>query len=57
MSSTAYLDAKLVGEITGKFVIKSYQRGYRWEESQVLAMLNDIYSNGNNPYCLQPIVF
>ncbi|MBR0500902.1 MAG: DUF262 domain-containing protein [Bacteroidales bacterium] len=56
MSSTAYLNAKLVGEITGKFVIKSYQRGYRWEESQVLAMLNDIYSNGNNPYCLQPIV-
>lgn len=56
MSSTAYLDAKLVGEITGKFVIKSYQRGYRWEESQVLAMLNDIYGNGNNPYCLQPIV-
>ena len=56
MSSTAYLDAKLVGEITGKFVIKSYQRGYRWEELQVLAMLNDIYGNGNNPYCLQPIV-
>lgn len=56
MSSTAYLNAKLVGEITGKFVIKSYQRGYRWEESQVLAMLNDIYGNGNNPYCLQPIV-
>lgn len=56
MSSTAFLDAKFVGEISGKFVIKSYQRGYRWEDSQVLALLNDIYNNGNNPYCLQPVV-
>lgn len=56
MPSTAFLDAKHVGKITGRFVIKSYQRGYRWEESQVLALLNDIYGNGSNPYCLQPIV-
>lgn len=56
MSSNANLSAKLVGKISGKFIIKSYQRGYRWEESQVYAMLNDIYGSGNNPYCLQPVV-
>lgn len=56
MSNTAILDAKLVGDISGKFVIKSYQRGYRWEDSQVLALLNDIYGNGSKPYCLQPVV-
>lgn len=56
MSSSAHLQPKLVGEITGKFIIKAYQRGYRWEESQVSSMLNDIYQNGNNPYCLQPVV-
>lgn len=56
MSSNANLSAKLVGEISGRFIIKSYQRGYRWEKSQVSAMLNDIYDNGNDPYCLQPVV-
>ena len=56
MSSSALLDSILVGEITGTFYVKSYQRGYRWEESQVLALLNDIYFNGTQPYCLQPIV-
>lgn len=56
MSNFAHLEPKLVGEITGKFIIKAYQRGYRWEESQVSSMLNDIYQNGNNPYCLQPVV-
>lgn len=56
MSSNAHLEPKLVGEIAGKFIIKAYQRGYRWEESQVSSMLNDIYQNGNNPYCLQPVV-
>lgn len=56
MSNTAILEAKLVGDISGKFVVKSYQRGYRWEDSQVLALLNDIYGNGSKPYCLQPVV-
>lgn len=56
MSNYARLEPKLVGEITGQFIIKAYQRGYRWEESQVSSMLNDIYQNGNVPYCLQPIV-
>jgi len=44
------------------FKIPSYQRGYRWEETQVIALLNDIWNyvvDHNNPnafYCLQPVV-
>jgi uncharacterized protein with ParB-like and HNH nuclease domain len=49
------------------FVIPSYQRGYRWEERQIIDLLNDIYEfqeeikkKTNNKigefYCLQPIV-
>ena len=50
------LEEKLVGKIEGEFYVPSYQRGYRWDESQVTALLNDVYDNGENPYCLQPIV-
>ena len=56
MSSKAELEGRLVGKITGEFVVKSYQRGYRWGKSQVLALLDDIYDNGSKAYCLQPIV-
>ncbi|RFU61108.1 DUF262 domain-containing protein [Peribacillus glennii] len=42
------------------FFIPSYQRGYRWDEQQVLNLLNDIYdfmqSDSSDFYCLQPIV-
>ena len=50
------LEEKLVGKIEGEFYVPSYQRGYRWDESQVTALLNDVYDNGEKPYCLQPIV-
>ena len=50
------LEEKLVGQIEGEFYVPSYQRGYRWDESQVTALLNDVYDNGEKPYCLQPIV-
>lgn len=50
------LGTKLVGEIEGRFYIPSYQRGYRWGENEVLRLLDDIYSNGEKNYCLQPIV-
>lgn len=50
------LEAKLVGEISGEFFVPSYQRGYRWGEDEVTRLLDDIYINGDNPYCLQPIV-
>lgn len=44
-----------------KYYIPEYQRGYRWEEKQVLDLLNDLngYFKGNIKgqfYCLQPIV-
>jgi len=47
------------------FYIPGYQRGYRWQPGQVLALLNDIWDfskkckekNQNNvKYCLQPLV-
>lgn len=50
------LETKLVGAIEGKFYVPSYQRGYRWGKEEVLRLLDDIYSNGMNSYCLQPVV-
>lgn len=50
------LTDKPVREIKGEFYIPSYQRGYRWGKIQVKALLDDVYENGNKPYCLQPIV-
>lgn len=44
------------------FFIPSYQRGYRWTDKEVIALLNDIldFKNENHTpdefYCLQPIV-
>lgn len=50
------LETRLVGDIEGKFHIPSYQRGYRWGKNEVTRLLEDIFSNGENNYCLQPIV-
>lgn len=44
------------------FFVPNYQRGYRWKESQVQQLLNDLrefeYEKGNESrfYCLQPLV-
>lgn len=56
MENQIILDKKLVGSIRGDFEIPTYQRGYRWTEVEVERLLDDIYENGSNPYCLQPIV-
>ncbi len=56
MKDQVKLEPRLVGDITGEFVIPDYQRGYRWDEEQVALLLNDIWENGTNNYCLQPIV-
>ena len=57
MSSEIKLETKLVGEITGDFFVPSYQRGYRWGETEVVRLLDDIYSTeGKRNYCLQPVV-
>lgn len=50
------LGIKLVGDIQGSFFVPSYQRGYRWAKEEVLRLLEDVMSNGQNNYCLQPIV-
>lgn len=50
------LEAKFVGAIQGDFYIPSYQRGYRWGKDEVTRLLDDIYSNGSENYCLQPVV-
>ena len=51
---------KKVSEISGRFFVPSYQRGYRWGRHEVEALLNDIYAIGEwregAKYCLQPVV-
>lgn len=54
------LEAKPIGDIKGKFYIPKYQRGYRWTDTQVKILLNDLWENCNQEikkeYCLQPVV-
>ncbi len=57
------IELKTIYEILGeKFIVPYYQRGYRWDKSQVEQLLNDIweFSDKNKGekefYCLQPIV-
>ena len=50
------LETKLVSEIKGSFFVPSYQRGYRWGRDEVVRLLDDVYMNGSNNYCLQPVV-
>ena len=41
------------------FLVKDYQRGYRWEPSEIIRLLDDLYqfqSVNSSTYCLQPIV-
>lgn len=65
--SNANLDTRFVNEIEGKFLVPSYQRGYRWGTDEVTRLLDDVYNllnfgsgknplNGSKNYCLQPIV-
>jgi hypothetical protein len=57
------IETRKVAELLAlKFSIPSYQRGYRWDKAQVLALLNDVheyvidYQNEDAFYCLQPVV-
>lgn len=52
----AVLEHRLVGKISGHFVVLGYQRGYRWTKHEVGRLLDDIWSNGDKPYSLQPVV-
>ena len=55
-NSRIVLETKLVGDVKGSFYVPSYQRGYRWGRDEVIRLLDDIYTNGANNYCLQPVV-
>ena len=50
---------KTIGELKDyRFFVPSYQRGYRWTEHEVTALLDDIYefsTEGNKSYCIQPL--
>ena len=56
--SEVKLETRFVSEITGKFFVPSYQRGYRWGKDEVTRLLNDVYNlpEQSENYCLQPIV-
>lgn len=61
MYSEAYqdrviLENRIVDNISGNFIVPSYQRGYRWGEIEVERLLDDIENSNGNNYCLQPIV-
>ena len=51
------LQTKKVSEISGKFVVPAYQRGYRWGK-EATRLLDDIMeiADSDYRYCLQPIV-
>jgi len=55
-------DVSDIISVKTKYFIPSFQRGYRWEEQQVLDLLNDIWKwsekdlNKLFKYCLQPLV-
>ena len=57
MSNAAtLLEPRSVGDITGRFIVPSYQRGYRWTELDVTRLLSDIFESGEATYYLQPVV-
>lgn len=51
MSTNIILETKFVADISGSFYIPSYQRGYRWSETEVVRLLDDIYQNGRRDKC------
>ena len=59
-----FIDLREINKlIKESFYIPTYQRGYRWNEQQVIDLLEDVYEfmkNGKTQdgefYCLQPIV-
>lgn len=54
---------KSINDLFGEsFFIPSYQRGYRWTETQIKELLEDLYDfvsskkEENDYYCLQPVI-
>ena len=52
----ATLEPRLVGDISERFFVPAYQRGYRWGPDEVGRLLNDIWESRDRPYYLQPVV-
>ena len=52
----AHLEPRLVGDISGRFYVPAYQRGYRWGEVEVRRLLDDIWESRDKSYYLQPVV-
>ena len=52
----AYLEPRFVGDISGRFYVPAYQRGYRWGDTEVRRLLDDIWHSRDKPYYLQPVV-
>jgi hypothetical protein len=54
------IQTKAIGELKGyQFYVPSYQRGYRWTDSEVTALLDDINefsAEGGKQYCIQPLI-
>ena len=57
------LELKTIGDIGTKirFFVPSYQRGYRWDQRQIIDLLDDLYTFQKDQetepfYCLQPVV-
>ena len=61
IQTSSFLDTVRVTSLRDKkFIIKDYQRGYRWDRQQAHDLLQDIWDfpveNGDEWYCLQPLV-
>lgn len=63
LSDNNKLQLRALGALSGMdFVIKDYQRGYRWTPTEVYRLLDDFaefVKRKNQPgefYCLQPVV-
>lgn len=59
--TTNKIDKKTILDLKGmKFFVPAYQRGYRWTETEVEALLEDIWEfdtqNEKFKYCLQPLI-
>lgn len=54
------IEKKTIGDLKGhSFFVPSYQRGYRWTEFEITALLDDVSeftAEGNKKYCIQPLI-
>lgn len=54
------INIKTIGQLKDyKFFVPSYQRGYRWTQQEVNALLNDIdrfSSKEDKKYCIHPLI-